>query len=243
MKKIFLLCVLLLSITSIAQKREENKVFEIVAKSPKLTMAKGWMKNETTGKWVENKNVIATKKVYSTSEISHYLQNFEWIQIAKIARDNEAYYVIIYRKVHGYYEYEGYDYLSGWTPTKITRFAIITSSDYKFIKSKIQYKEGIDYPIKAAIDRRVFKSLTESINSSISTIEGIGSKITTHISSPSFLFNSQSIDDKDTVRFRLEYNYFTKHKPQGIADIDTNENLNQSYFEVSMDEFSKLLID
>ncbi|WP_415374554.1 hypothetical protein [Patiriisocius sp. Uisw_017] len=238
MKKILLLIVLLITITSIAQKREENKVFEIIAKSPKLTIAKGWMKNDTSGKWVENKNVIATKKVYSFSDISHYLQNFEWIQIAKIAKDNEEYYVIIYRMVGGKYEYEGYEYLSGWTPFKSTKFLIITPAVYQLFKAKIQYTEGKDISFNAYTSGTSGKNLIEFINSYINMKKEYPRKTTF-----TFLFNSQTEGDKDIVRFRLGYDYITKYRQQGIYDTDTDQNLDNSYFEVSKNEFSKLLID
>jgi len=238
MKKIFLLIVLLITITSVAQKREENKIFEIVEKSPKLTFANGWMKNDTSGKWVENKNVIATKKVYSFTDTSHYLQNFEWIQIAKIAKGNEEYYVIIYRKVQGKYEYEGYEYVSGWTPFKKTLFQIIRPDLYQLFKAKIQYPEGKDIYFNSYTHGASDGSLIESINFHMNLKEKYPSE-----ENFAFLFNSQTLDDKDIVRFRLGYDYFTKYSQQGIYNTDTDENLDKSYFEVSKDEFLKLLID
>lgn len=206
-------------------------------------MAIGWMKNSTSGKWINNKKVIASKKVYSFSDLSHYHQNFEWIQIVKIAKDNEKYYVIVYRQVYGYYKDEGYSYVSGWTPSRQTRYAIQTTSDYQLLKEKINYKEGKDFSIKVAKDGKLYKSLIESLNSSFSIIRETGSTVKTINISPSFLFNAQTLDDKDIVRFRLMYGYFGKHRKQGYDDYDTNEDLDNSYFEVSRDEFSKLLID
>src|SRR5690554_5145077 len=152
MKKTLLLIVLLTTVFAFAKKREDSEVFKIVKESPKLTHAKGWMKNTTSGKWVENKNVIATKKVYTFSDLSHYEQNFEWIQIVKISNGEEEYFVIVYRQVYGYYEYNGYYYVSGWTPSRQSKYAILTQSDYRKLKEKIEYKEGKDFSIKVARD-------------------------------------------------------------------------------------------
>ncbi len=243
MKKIFILILLLNSIIAIAQKREDNKIFEIVEESPKLTIAKGWMKNNTSGKWVENKNVLATKKIYSFSDLSHYDQNFEWIQIVKITKDSEKYYVIVYRQVYGYYEDEGYTYVSGWTPSRRTRYAILTTADYQLLKENIERKEGKDFSIKVANDGEVYKSLMESLNSLLNIIKEGGSTVKTINISPSFLFNAQTLNDEEIVRFRLMYGYFGKRRKQGYNDYDTNENLDNSYFEISKEEFSKLLID
>lgn len=238
MKKIFLFIFLFITITSIAQQRENDKIFKIVEESPKLFFANGWMKNDSNGKWVENKNVIATKKVSSFTDISHYIQNFEWIQIAKIAKGNEKYYAIIYRNVSGNYDYVGYEYVSGWNPYYVTNFVIITTDIYELFKVKIQAKEGQDFYFDPYTYGTVSENLIESINFYMNLKEKYPLD-----KNFSFLFNSQILEGKDIVRFRLGYDYSSSFRQQGIDDTDTDLNLDNSYFEVSKNEFLKLLID
>lgn len=238
MKKIILFIFLLITIASIAQQRENDKIFKIVEKSPKLFFVNGWMKNDSSGKWVENKNVIAEKKVSSFTDISHYIQNFEWIQIAKIVKGNEKYYAVIYKNVSGKYDYVGYEYVSGWNPYYVINFAIITPSIYELFKVKIQAKEGQDFYFDSYVYGIASDNLIESINFYMNLKEKYPVKETF-----SFLFNSQTLDDEEIVRYRLGYDYNSSFRQQGIYDTDTDLNLDNSYFEVSKNEFLKLLID
>lgn len=241
---LFLLVVLLNAIPSIAQKREDSEVFKIVKESTKLTYAKGWMKSDVKGNWVENNNVIASKKVSANIDKAKYFQNFEWMQVVKIVRGKEYYYVILYRVLGGYFEYYGYDILHGWKYRRNTHYSVITPSDYLIFKDKIESQHEEDFFLTPVIDGEAIgnNSLIESINSSINIKEKYGSGLIVSSRSPKFIFNSQQLEGDNIVRFRLAYDYFTKYREQGFNDYDLEENLNNSYFEVDKDAFLKILI-
>ncbi|WCC43983.1 hypothetical protein PJW08_09210 [Tenacibaculum finnmarkense] len=234
MKKTVLLAIILISgfINANAQSRTNEKILEFKTKSTKLSSAIGWKKNEKTGKWIENKNVIDDQKVASYW-ISRISQNFKWLQFSTINQDGKDYYVFLYERLAGTYKYPSIR--KNWEKEKRTYFFVITTEQYNEIKTKIDLKSGNNIKIISKMSGNISDRFKILGGEHLYNEDNLLAKITKAIKKPSysencFILNSQTTDGNDIVRFRL---------PESCYSIE--KYMKTEYFEVKTVEFQTIL--
>ncbi|CAI8437147.1 MAG: Uncharacterised protein [Polaribacter sejongensis] len=196
MKKTVLLAIILIGgfMNANAQSRTNETMLEFKSKSAKISSAIGWGKNEKTGKWIENKNVIDDEKV-SSYWISHISQNFKWLQFSTINQDGKDYYVFLYERLAGTYKYPSIR--EDWKTEKRTYFFVITSEQYNEIKTKIDLKSGENIKITSKITGHITDRFKILGGEHLYNEDNLLAKITKTIKKPSysescFVLNAQT---------------------------------------------------
>jgi hypothetical protein len=235
MKKIIsIILVLLFTIViSTAQSRVNDEKLSFSSHSQKIINATGWCFNKNTGKWVSNKNTIDDKKITNSLKdyyMSHVNQNFKWIKMSIIIKENKKYHILIFQKMEGKYTYPSI--YEDWVVSKITKFNIYTEKEYNILK-KIIVNDSI-------CDFRIISSLTGSNLSyrGADLITNIAHFINDDNKYPSkqiMIGNIQKNDNNEIiVRFLLPIHY---------SDYSSNNSkyiIKKEYFELNINEFKKL---
>ena len=214
---------------------------EFILKSQKLISAIGWKKNRTTGKWIENKNLIFDEKRKNTIH-SKDDQNFKNIQFSKIKFNDTQYYIFLYEHLNGLETVRGN---SIYGKGKVTYFFVMTEEQYIKLKANIESKSGENIIVPS-------KSFGEMNNLDVSlggrylyTDENLIFNIIEEIKRPMFynqqmVLNSQIIEGDEIVRFLLP------SATRGNFEEwrgDYNLRIAIEYFEVKLSEFKRILID
>jgi hypothetical protein len=214
------------------QNRENRQNHSFIQKTERVISATGWAFNDKTGKWVENKNVIYDKP-NQTNWISHLPQNFYWIQFTTIQHEGITYYVLLYENRGGYYKYPSIH--EGWEEENRTHFFIIDSKNYNKIKDIVNSKQQKSISIRSELSGHIDDALTSLGGEYLYNEDNLLAKITTTINNQHIMdyerclvVNSQQVQGKDVIRFRL---------PEACP----SSSLGQWYFEIELDEFKKLL--
>lgn len=233
-KKALLISVsIFLTINTFAQGRENKVNLKFEAKSEKLTTAVGWEKNKETGKWIDNKNVIKDRTCTAYG-VSYVLQNFKWIQFSTIKHNGVELYVLLNERQGGEYKYP--NIRENWEPNTQTHFLVFDSTDYKKLQDAINSKEAVDIKISSKISGVMSDRYIILKGEYLYNEENLLAKITNAIekkgySETCFVINSQKVDGVDVIRFRLP------------ESCNSNENNTQeAYFEVKLEEFTKILL-
>jgi hypothetical protein len=243
MKKLLVLIIILGVFVNLNAQERTNELLptEFISKSPKLTSAIGWKKNEITGKWVDNTNLIFDKKINTTHNSTNN-QNFKSIQFSKIKYNNNKYYVFLHKNLKGLENYRG-ESLFG--KAKLTHFFVMTEEQYIELKTKVESKSGENIIIKSKIWGGM-TDLHESLGAQyLYTEENLVLKIIAAIKSPTFyaqqmIVNSQFSGGKEVARFLL---------PNSTSGDflnwrnDNNKRMRIEYFEVNLSEFKTILIE
>ena len=219
------LILITLFITSIAldvnaQERENTTMLEFKTKSVKLTSATGWEKNKTTGKWIENKNVIDDKK--STSyQFSD--QGFKWLQFSTITKNGKDYYVFLWETINH--------------QNKRTHFFVLTTEQYDEIKTQIDLKTGKNIIVKSEMTGNITDKYKSRGGEHLYNEENLLARITNTMEEPlysedCFMLNTQTIDGVDILRFRLPEDCYS-----------SEEDIKTKYFEVKISEFKAILTE
>jgi len=236
MKKVVLLTMIVIGgfMNINAQSRTNETMLEFKSKSQKLSSAVGWQKNEKTGKWIENENVIDDSKV-SSYGVSHISQNFKWLQFSTISQNGKDYYVFLYEGLGGEYKYPSI--YEDWEADKRTYFFVISTEQYEKIKTQIDLKTGKNIKITSKITGFISDRYKILGGEHLYNEANLLAKITNTIEKPSysescFILNSQTTDGVDLLRFRLPERCYSAEK-----DIETK------YFEVKISEFKAMLTE
>ena len=214
------------------QSRENKSLLSFKDKSEKLSKATGWALNKQTGKWIENKNVIDTKEC-PPYWISHVSQNFKWLQFAIINKDGTDYYAFLYERLGGEYKYP--NIMEDWETDLRTHFLIMTSEQYFDLKKQIELKSGTNIKISSKIIGTMTDRFKILKGEHLYNEENLLAKITKAFESPSYgesclMFNSQTVDGVDVVRFRLLDSCYS-----------ADRNFSNEYFETTHSDFLKIL--
>mgnify|MGYP006153576469 FL=1 len=217
-----------------AQSRTNKTMLEFKSESPKLKSAIGWQKNEKTGKWIENKNVIDDRKV-SSYGVSHISQNFKWLQFSTITQNGKDYYVFLYERLGGKYKYPSI--YEDWEADKRTYFFVLSTEQYEKIKTQIDLKTGKNIKITSKITDFISDRYKILGGEHLYNEANLLAKITNVIEKPSysescFVLNSQTTDGVDVLRFRLPESCSSAEKYMGTK-----------YFEVKLSEFKIILAE
>lgn len=219
-----------------AQSRENRVNITFQEKSEKLTEAPGYLYKGSTGNWVENNNVISSSECSNDPCKSFSEQNFKWMQFATVEHKGKKYYILLFESVSGAYKYPNIK--RDWSTEMKTIYFILDDGEYNKIKSTVesQTSENVDI-----VSERFTGYITDRYNDlgedKAYNEMNLLAKITTDLEKePSkytkscFKINSQKVDGKDVVRFRL---------PGLCSRI--SKIFDTQYFEVSRDAFKKLL--
>jgi hypothetical protein len=236
MKKVVLLAMIVICgfMNINAQSRTNETMLEFKSKSQKLSSAIGWQKNEKTGKWIENKNVIDDRKV-SSYGVSHISQNFKWLQFSTITQNGKDYYVFLYERLGGKYKYPSI--YEDWEADKRTYFFVLSTEQYEKIKTQIDLKTGKNIKITSKITDFISDRYKILGGEHLYNEANLLAKITNTIEKPSysescFILNSQTTDGVNLLRFRLPERCYSVEK-----DMETK------YFEVKISEFKAILTE
>jgi hypothetical protein len=236
MKKVVLLTMIVIGgfMNINAQSRTNETMLEFKSKFQKLSSAVGWQKNEKTGKWIENENVIDDSKV-SSYGVSHISQNFKWLQFSTISQNGKDYYVFLYERLGGEYKYPSI--YEDWEADKRTYFFVISTEQYEIIKTQIDLKTGKNIKITSKITGFISDRYKILGGEHLYNEANLLAKITNTIEKPNysescFILNSQTTDGVDLLRFRLPETCYSAEK-----DMETK------YFEVKISEFKAMLTE
>lgn len=211
-----------ISITSTicSQSREtENNRLQIETKSPKLRSATGWTK-DALGSWISNINAISDIHLDEKTQ-STVAQNFKWLQFVEFNFDNKPYYALLY---------ESEAHISEARKEKRVYYYLISSSSYQSLVSNISNKSAETLTIHSNLSG--YMSDNDGIYTQNKLINLISKSLQVNNNTQSdFKINAQHVDRADVVRFRL---------PEQASGL--NKDLANSYFEVSWDSFTPLLL-
>jgi hypothetical protein len=234
MKKTLLFAIILfVGILNVKAQSRTNKVMlEFNSKTPKITSAVGWMKNDKTGKWIENKNVVSDKKV-SSSWKSHVSQNFKWLQFSTITKNGKDYYVFLYEKEDGEYKYP--NIYEDWKPEIRTCFVVFSKAQYNKIKTQVQLNTGKNIKMTSKISGYMSDRFKILGGEHLYNEDNLLAKITKAIETPSysnicFIINAQVTDGANVLRFRIPESCYSSEEKMATA-----------YFEVKSTVFNTIL--
>jgi len=214
-----------------AQSRENTAKFLFSSKSKKLIQAEGWAQNKETGKWIKNKNVI-DDKIVPSYWISHISQNFKWIQFATIINGGKTFYVLLNECVSGEFRYPNIQ--KDWESDKRTYYFVLTSEQYEDLRKQIDIKSATDIKITSYSSGYMSDRFKILGGENLYSEDNLLAKITNSIEKPDhfgncLILNSQIVDGKDVVRFKL---------PEDCRNDDFKTN----YFEVNVIEFKTIFL-
>ncbi|MBU3013783.1 hypothetical protein KO488_03375 [Poseidonibacter lekithochrous] len=192
-----------------ASDRSNDKQLSFLEISPSITKARGWSKNQSLGKWISNENVISDRKIdlYSRNMIS---QNFNYIKMSSIEYDEKVYYVLLFKKDAGAYEYPTIHV--NWITFKETHYFIFNEEQLSYLKEYISKPRKESYSItinKCGYISSRFKSLggehaynttvlLSNINNTINNVKNYCNRSATE-----FYLKSLVDNKKHVIRFRL----------------------------------------
>ncbi|MGG5578037.1 hypothetical protein ACPDHL_11950 [Myroides sp. C15-4] len=227
------ICVLLVSMVMYSQSRVNIVMPKLYNKTKTITKGIGWAYNENIGKWFSNLNVIDTKKVHLFWK-SHIDQNFNSIQMANIDINGEKFYVLLFERDSGYYHYETIQ--EDWQETLSKFYFVIDEFSYNRMKESIEGKTGETISLRSiregVIDNKFSVLGAEYAYNEENLVASILQERNSLSSAYIFEFNVQKLEGEDIARFLL---------PRSTYYM--GEGLDKRYFEVSLFEFRKLLID
>ena len=113
MKKLLVLTMVMLSLSSYGQDRTNRSKLSFLQSSEILNSSIGWQYNETLGEWIDYDNTIDDEKnykdKYKSLQGSYQMSNnsfkFNSLQIKTLTFEDKKYYVLIHDKWTGKYEY------------------------------------------------------------------------------------------------------------------------------------------
>ena len=238
MKKILSISLLLLliSLTVFSQSRTNRQKLTFINSSDKLTSSIGWSNNETLGEWIDYNNVICGNKDYKTKYKSlqgswmksQTKQNFIDIQTKTLNFKGIQYFILMVNKYDGKYEYPSI--FEGWYSWKEVQGFIFTENEYKKLLD-------LDGEVKLETYYRVdIGSYNDDYNETI-FLDLIQTKLTTEgsqfVSPITFPILKTTSENTEVIRFYL---------PDFFNKTYTTYNFEKEYFEVSPQEFDKIII-
>lgn len=212
-----------------AQSRVDRENVQFELKSEKLTQASGWKQNQTTGKWIENQNVIADRGI--TPQARGVSQNFNWLQFANLTFEGEQYYLLVYERPTGRYRYP--NIRQGWSRFESVYFFVFTSEQYYQIVNSINLMSGETINIKSNMAGEYSGLFIQDAGGYDE--KDLLARITNILKQPHyfencFRLNSQVVEGLEIIRFRI---------PE--ACVLSEDKIQTAYFEVNFKDFYSLL--
>jgi len=226
MKKLIFLS-FLVPFLAFSQERANESKKSFLTISEKLENAIGWCFSKSTGEWIENDNVIYSSNEFRNTSLevssmkSKVSQNFIYVQTKKVLKGNEILYAIFIKKYDGYFKYK--EIKQDWQTTIQTRIYLFSEKEYKKLKN---IKGEIILNTKHEIVLISGDDETDD-NFVIRKIE------TTNPSFVNCVFKVKKADD-GSIRFLL---------PGNETTMMYNYDFEKQYFETSLDNFKKIIIE
>ena len=205
--------------SSIAQERENRPNIVFTNKSERLTKAVGWEQKD--GKWYDHLNLISSSSNEDTSTCS----NFYWLQSASFNFKGQKFYVFFYEKITGAYKYPALE--QDWYTFHQTSFMVMSKVNYDSLRNIIDKGEGKSILVSTNIETGRVRGNYEE--------QGFLTELTSVMEKKNyvgscFAVNSQKLKSGDVVRFLL-------------PGVCSEFLFGKCYFELSLSNFEKLLID
>lgn len=232
MKRIIVLALLLNSCLLFGQTKKDSLQIQFSEKSGKLKKATGWGYRYSSDEWIDYPNVICNRHDYkrqyrseqgSDYMYSQYKQNFDSIETKRITKDSLTYYVLIIHKTTGLYKYPN---------MKIDWYTFKESLGYIFSEEEFSKLDSITEPVELTTKYVVSMGSSRIVynqnifqGSIIRELNFEKSKI-----APDYIFPVLK-SEEGNIHF-LTPEHFTKTK---------NYNFKEAFFEVSLENFEKLL--
>lgn len=193
-----------------------------------LNTAKGWSFNSGTGDWVDYTNLIHNDPSYKQFKgetfdyfKAHHEQNFINLEFKTLKFLDSTYYVFLITKMDGYYEYPAIR--EDWKPYKKIQAFILNSKEFDqlvnledeltlLIKREVSERMDYDYKEENLLDRVQYNLESEKLYSPEQTFP-------------------VKVSDEGMVRFYL---------PERFS-IYKKYYFDKAYFEISMEDYMKLL--
>lgn len=204
---------------NIANKTTVNAPISVKNKSNKLKFATGW-KLDSESKWVSNVNAIGDIALNSQTQTT-VPQNFQWIQFLELNINNQDMYAILF---------ENSAYISPTKTEKRVHFYIFKNNAYANLINYINGKDGTNKVFSSNIYG--YMSNSDGIYNQEKLFQQIQTSISMAGSNQyDFVVNSQYVDNKDVIRFRL---------PEQSSIMSGG--MRGGYFEVDYKDFTDILI-
>lgn len=232
MRLLFVLT-LITPMLSFAQTREDRAKLSYEYESEILDKAVGWSYDSIIGEWVSFNNFITLNKKFvkdfniltDGNIASGVSQNFLSIRTKAIRFIDDIYYVLIIEKWNGGYEYPS---------IRQGRYSFITTYGYIFPKKEFSKLNTVDKYIELKTNRIVSVRSNYDELDKLNFLDLIQAEIRSNTSKEqNFQILNTFDNEKPVVRFHLpawSYPPFPKF------------NLKHKYFEISPDEFKKILV-
>lgn len=217
---------MLLSSVAFGQARVDDPVFVPVKRSDTVGAVVGWAKNNDIGKWVSNDRVIDQHKCPDCSaargDINEEKMNLHYMQILEFVIQGEKLYVLKCN-IEGAYGHNGKSH------GPILMGMVMDSNQYAALKDVVNKKEMVTRSIAGYTIWAEQTPTEEGLCQSLRKEKGEEY----HFKNV-FQVNSQTLDGKDIVRFRL---------PEGATTAEMSQYFNVGYFECDAAVFKKIFID
>lgn len=236
MKKLLLVLVVgLLGFSSFGQERTNREKLSFDTTSAVMSEAIGWAYNETTGEWVDYKNVISDRKEYKDKYkslqgeymMSRIKQSFLSMQSKTLTYKDTTYYILIVEKWSGAYKYPSIK--EDWYTFKKTIGYIFTKNEYE----KLLKIDGL-------VEAKSFSAV--SMGSGYENYDEVKflDLIQTNLLKPSRegLYTFPVMESKECViRFFLPDFFYGQGKSYG-----NKYDFEKQYFEVDFENFTSILL-
>ncbi len=227
MKKLLLLLVLVATTAVSAQSRKARVNAERVSETEVLSNITGWYQDASTGQWREGANYIN----YADYKTANQSTNIQSVQFIKYTDGGQEVVGMRQEFKSGYYKYPSIK--RDWNNVNKRAVYLFQPEDYAEAVKNINSKDGKVYALKSKSKIEVWSHEFKKGD----VFEN--GKITEVLSRKQYgpdaglVYQYQNVEGNDVIRFTiLSYISDTKYSPL---------KLDNSYFEVSLEEFSKLL--
>lgn len=230
MKRVFILLtsIVVLNGSLIAQDRVNRTQSSFTSSSTELTRATGWSYNESTGKWIENQNMISNIVEDGSLGSKSIHMDFKKMVFKTFIHNSQTYYLLIVDDVDGGYKYPALK--MDWFVIQRCRGYVFDSVEFEKIKNYQTAKSCYTvYCSKVNDDDVIIHSAKDGIDTYLSSLEKYGYSIAT---STSETFSIKKTDDGVSVRFRA---------PEFVSQYFTpsDEKFETNYFEIPLTSFSE----
>lgn len=217
MKKFLILILITINGLS-AQSRINSETITYHKESDYITEATGWCIN-SSGIWVGNKNLIYTSESPRILKLGLSEQNFIKMNSASFFYEGKKYYVI------NVYKYRGSYILEEWTSNKIRDVFIFTERDFNKLR---KFKKTLKLVTNK--HKMLFNDSEELLKSAFNS--SFGSKYHFRV------YRS----DEGKIRFLLPQSKYYAYDSRVIRNNRyCFDDIESSYFEISEEEFNKLI--
>ena len=192
-----------------------------------ITKAKGWGRDDVSGKWFYSNNVLEKRSVANVEKLnpismSYEEQNFLSIQTKKLKYNNENYYVLMIKKYVGTFKYP--TILKDWNYSEVMESYIFPEDEYVKLYNITEHTvlhTTFHYSRPIKFDEEYF-------------LEAFHSYIVPKSQSFEYEFVLRKVtsNGQEVVRFLLPYNDPHFHR----------YNINMTYFELPVNDFEKIIL-